>query len=255
MLKLVNHNKPTNDSPAQLESKLLSIISHKMRTPLNSIIGFSELLQEGTFGDLNNKQRRYVDNIHLSGTNLLSFADEFIDYLHLKWGEITLDYGKFPVRQIINGAHMMVLDVVDKKNIRITINEDESPCTVHADEVRLTAAFFHLLSNAVRFVSDEGMVIISTAFHKTTPSEIPCAHSGPVITVSIADTGIGIEDEDQANIFDEFYQVHKDMAEDGRRAGLGLWLARELITIQGGVVWVESVRGEGSTFTVALPAA
>lgn len=225
------------------ETKFISTISHKLRTPLNSILGFSELLLDQVYGPLNEKQTHYLKNVQRSGTNLLTLLNDLIDFMNLKWGEATVDYTGFSLPQALDEAQMEMKTIADRKGVLLEIRHDNYPSTIEADETKFSRILHHLISNAIKFTPAEGKVTVSASV------------SQGYLEISVADTGIGIKPENQEKIFSGFYQVDPDLSQEFEGTGLGLAIARELVRLHGGKMWVESENGKGSIFTFILPVA
>lgn len=235
------------------ETKFISTISHKLKTPLNAILGFSELLLEQVYGTLNEKQIHYLKNIHSSGENLLTLLNDLMDLMNFRWGETQLNYSDFSLPLAINEACESVKNWVAKKNISLEIKNGEGVSVIRADEAKFMKILHHLLSNAIKFSPPGGTVEISTQFLKTPPGEDSSLLPQTYIEVTVADTGIGIQPQDQEKIFSEFYQVDPNRSQDFEGTGLGLCITRELVKLHRGKIWVESEEGKGSKFSFVIP--
>jgi len=240
-------------SETKSETKFISTISHKLRTPLNAIIGFSELLLDQVYGELNEKQTHYLKNINSSGKNLLVFLNDLIDLLNLKWGEVRLEYSDFSLSQAINQAQMSVKAFAEQKNVSLEVKDDSNLLTIKADENKFMKILHHLLSNAVKFTPPGGKVEITTRYLKGPEFNPSSLFPTPCVEISVVDNGIGIKPEDQERIFSEFYQVDSTLSQDFEGTGLGLSLAKELVRLHQGKIWVESEEGKGSKFTFVIP--
>ncbi len=225
---------------SQAKSEFLANMSHELRTPLNSIIGFSEILLEQTFGELNERQLRYVRNIHTSGTHLLALINDILDLSKVEAGKIELKCEHLPLRDTLEECQTLVKTMASKKNIALSLSV-EGVDTVWADPVRFKQIMYNLLSNAVKFTPEGGSVTVTAR---------PC---GEMVEISVADTGIGIAKEHLDKIFEEFYQVDSSYSKQYKGTGLGLSLTKKLVELHGGRIWVESEVGKGSTFTFVLP--
>jgi len=235
------------------ETKFISTISHKLKTPLNAILGFSELLLEQVYGTLNEKQIHYLKNIHSSGENLLTLLNDLMDLMNFRWGEMQLTYSDFSLPLAINGACESVKNWVVKKNISLEIKNGEGVSVIRADEAKFIKILHHLLSNAIKFTPPGGAVEISTQFLKAPPGEDASFLPQTYIEVTVADTGMGIQPHDQEKIFSEFYQVDPNRSQDFEGTGLGLCITRELVNLHRGKIWVESEEGKGSKFSFVIP--
>src|SRR4051794_18760293 len=223
------------------KSEFLANMSHELRTPLNAIIGFSEVLEEHMFGDLNPKQDEYVHDIHSSGLHLLSLINDILDLAKVEAGRMELSLSSFDVPAALENGVTLVRERAARQGIALSLQVDEGLSTMTADERKFKQILLNLLSNAVKFTSAGGKVEV----HGKLVAE--------GVEISVADTGIGISAADQALIFEEFRQVGGDYAGKPEGTGLGLTLARRFVEMHGGRIWVKSELGKGSTFGFTLP--
>jgi signal transduction histidine kinase len=223
------------------KSEFLANMSHELRTPLNAVIGFSEVLQEGMFGELNDKQAEYVGDIHASGKHLLSLINDILDLSKIEAGRMELEMSEFHLLDVLETAIMLVRERATRHGITLGLELAPDVGTIHADERKLKQVMLNLLSNAVKFTPAGGSVHVAA---KTTAQ---------TIEVSVADTGAGIASEDQGLVFEEFRQVGSDRARKAEGTGLGLALAKKFVELHGGTIRLESALGRGSTFTFTVP--
>ena len=223
------------------KSEFLANMSHELRTPLNAIIGFSEVLQERLFGELNEKQAEYTEDILTSGQHLLSLINEILDLSKVEAGRMELELASFDLPLAIDNARTFVRERAVKHGITLDVDVDDRLGEYVGDERKIKQILLNLLSNAVKFTPEGGRISISA--NKT--------DNGAEISVS--DTGIGIPPAEQPMIFEEFRQVGGDYAHKKEGTGLGLTLAKKFVELHGGKIWVESEVGKGSTFTFMLP--
>jgi len=223
------------------KSEFLANMSHELRTPLNAIIGFSEVLQEKLFGELNEKQAEYTEDILTSGQHLLSLINEILDLSKVEAGRMELELSAFDLPLAIDNTRTFVRERAVKHGITLDVDVDERLGEYVGDERKIKQILLNLLSNAVKFTPEGGR--ISIIANKT--------ENGAEISVS--DTGIGIPLAEQPTIFEEFRQVGGDYAHKKEGTGLGLTLAKKFVELHGGKIWVESEQGKGSTFTFTLP--
>lgn len=224
------------------KSHFLAAASHDLRTPLNAVIGFSEVLQARMFGELNPKQSEYVDDIHSSGQHLLSLINDLLDLAKIESGKLDLDPVRFDVGSAIQDAMTLVREMAARHGIALEVEVAADTGTLVADPRMFKRVMINLLSNAVKFTPSGGRVAARAA------------REGDRIRVSVTDTGVGIAPEDQAVIFQEFRQVGMDARHRGEGTGLGLALSKKFVELHGGTIGVESRPGIGSTFSFALPA-
>jgi len=245
--ELQERNQEIEDKSRQLEaasrhkSEFLANMSHELRTPLNAVIGFSEVLGEKMFGELNEKQNEYVDDIHSSGQHLLSLINDILDLSKVEAGRMELELAKFDLPLAVENAITLVRERATGHGITLDTAIDERLGDFIGDERKIKQILLNLLSNAVKFTSEGGRIEIKA---------IPVDGS---VEISVSDTGIGIAPEDQATIFEEFRQVGTADAQKHEGTGLGLTLAKKFVELHGGKIWVKSEPGKGSTFTFTLP--
>ena len=222
------------------KSEFLANMSHELRTPLNAIIGFSEVLTERMFGELNEKQDEYVKDIHASGQHLLSLINDILDLSKIEAGRMELEWSEFDLPNAIENALILVRERASRRGIRLGHTIDERLGAIGGDERKVKQVLLNLLSNALKFTPEGGRIDVDARLHEH------------VAEISVADTGIGIAPAHQEAVFEEFRQVGAaDKKAEG--TGLGLALARKFIELHGGRIWVKSELGTGSTFTFTLP--
>jgi GAF domain-containing protein len=223
------------------KSEFLANMSHELRTPLNAIIGFSEVLGERLFGELNEKQAEYTDDILTSGRHLLSLINEILDLSKVEAGRMELELVTFDLPLAIDNARTFVRERATKHGIALDVAVDDRLGDIVGDERKIKQILLNLLSNAVKFTPEGGRIGINAR------------QTDGVVEISVTDTGIGISQEDQPKIFEEFRQVGSDNAHKVEGTGLGLTLAKKFVELHGGRIWVESEVGKGSKFTFTLP--
>ena len=223
------------------KSEFLANMSHELRTPLNAIIGFSEVLGERMFGELNEKQAEYTEDILSSGRHLLSLINEILDLSKVEAGRMELEVATFDLPLAIDNARTFVRERATKHGINLDVTVDDRLGDFVGDERKIKQILLNLLSNAVKFTPEGGRI------------GIKARQADGLVEISVSDTGIGISPEDQAKIFEEFRQVGGDYAHKREGTGLGLTLAKKFVELHGGRIWVESEVGRGSTFRFTLP--
>jgi len=224
----------------KLKSKFLASMSHELRTPLNAIVGFSELLAEGTPGQLNDKQKRFVNHIKQGSAHLLQLINDILDLSKIEAGQLELRCEGFQIKDALPEVLSTIRPLAMAKNIPIE-QKMENDQHVYADRVRFKQILYNLLSNAVKFTPKEGRI------------DIDCHGDGNSVCISVTDSGIGIRAEDQAVIFEEFRQVEGPAGTTHEGTGLGLAITKRLVEQQGGRISLESEFGKGSRFTFTLP--
>jgi signal transduction histidine kinase/HAMP domain-containing protein len=237
------------DKSRQLEiankhkSEFLANMSHELRTPLNAIIGFSEVLLERLFGDLNAKQDDYLKDIHSSGRHLLSLINDILDLSKIEAGRMELDTSSFNLASALSNAMTLVRERAQRHGIALELQEDPKLGEITADERKFKQIVVNLLSNAVKFTPDGGRIDVSAR------------READKVVIAVRDNGIGIALHDQAAVFEEFRQVGRDYTNKQEGTGLGLALTRRFVELHGGRIWLESEPGRGSTFTFSIPMA
>jgi two-component system, cell cycle sensor histidine kinase PleC len=213
---------------ARVKSEFLANMSHELRTPLNSIIGFSEVLSDGTFGPLNEKQKKYVNNVLTSGKHLLLLINQILDMAKVEAGKMKLALSGIPTKSLLNEISLLVADMAGKKKLHMLIEIVEDLPDIEADELKVKEIIYNLLSNAVKFTPEGGSIGMRakrTEFH---------------IEIAVWDTGIGIAPENMERIFEGFFRVDTPYSRLTEGTGLGLPLARKMVELHGGKLSVES---------------
>lgn len=248
--QLVVQQQDLRDINAQLEaasqhkSQFLANMSHELRTPLNAIIGFSGILLKKSVGPVSREeQREFLENILTSGRHLLGLINDVLDLSKIEAGKVTLSPERFSVQDVLEGVRQTVEPLADKKDIVIEVTIDPRFTTLTADVVKFKQILYNLLSNAIKFTPEARSV------------QVRAWTTEEWAEFSVTDTGIGIRPEDRARIFQEFEQVEMSAERRFEGTGLGLTLAKKLVELHDGRIWVESVVGKGSTFAFALPLA
>ncbi len=221
------------------KSEFLANMSHELRTPLNAIIGFSEVLLQGIFGAVNEKQREYLDDVLASGKHLLSLINDILDLSKIEAGRMELELSSFGLTGVLDSALMVVRERSSRHGIALAAILPNDLPPIEADERKVKQILYNLLSNAVKFTPDGGRV------------EVRVERDDGAVRIAVADTGIGIAPEDQEKVFEEFRQVGRERAREG--TGLGLTLTKRFVELHGGRIWLESEPGSGSTFSFTLP--
>ena len=216
-------------------------MSHELRTPLNAIIGFSEVLVERMFGELNEKQDEYLRDIFSSGRHLLSLINDILDLAKIEAGRMELELGRFDLPAAMENALTLVKGRAATHAIVLHLEVDGRLGEFVGDERKIKQVLVNLVSNAVKFTPEGGRV------------EVRAAPANGGVEFAVSDTGIGIAPEDQEAIFEEFRQVGTDYAKKREGTGLGLSLTKRIVELHGGRIWVKSQVGQGSTFTFTLP--
>jgi signal transduction histidine kinase len=228
------------ETASEHKSEFLANMSHELRTPLNAIIGFSQVLRERLYGEINAKQEEYLDDILTSANHLLALINDVLDLSKVEAGQVELEVAPFSLHDALERGVSMVREQATKDGVRVTVHANGGPDVVTGDERRIRQVVFNLLSNAVKFTPAGGLVDVTTA------------QANGEARVSVADTGPGIAAEDLERIFDEFQQTETG-ARQHEGTGLGLALSKRFVEMHGGRIWCDSEVGKGSTFVFTLP--
>jgi signal transduction histidine kinase/CheY-like chemotaxis protein len=225
---------------SQHKSDFLASMSHELRTPLNAIIGFSDVLLERLFGELNERQDEYLHDILNSGKHLLELLNEILDLSKVEAGRMELELSLFPLRGTIEHAIALVRERAALHGIAVTLEMDPSLDLIETDELRFKQVMLNLLSNAVKFTPNGGRVAVRAV------------RTGQRLAITVTDNGMGIRPEDRERIFESFQQGQRSPSrEEG--TGLGLTLCRRIVTLMGGTMSLQTEVGVGSTFGFTVP--
>jgi signal transduction histidine kinase/CheY-like chemotaxis protein len=233
----------------RLKSQLLANVSHELRTPLVSIKGYNDLLLRGALGPLTPRQQRSLEIAAQNTDRLVELIETLLDFARREEERLELNLSRFDLREAVGDAVSALEERIRRRGLSLTVELGERPCEVMGDRLRLTQVFRAILGNAEKF-SDPAMHPGGAA-----TIQVAVRLAGDRVEAAVSDSGIGIPEEAHARIFDRFYQVDASSTRRFAGAGLGLALARELCTMHGGEIRVESGEGRGATFTVSLPLA
>ena len=222
------------------KSEFLASMSHELRTPLNAVIGFSEVLLDRMFGEINDRQDEYLRDIWSSGKHLLQLLSDILDLSKVEAGRMEMESVTFSVLEALEYGLSMMRERAARHALRLILKVDPAVGAVDADELRFKQVAINLLSNAVKFTGDGGEVIVEAKVE------------GDDVAITVTDTGVGVAPEDRDRIFESFQQGSRGAsAQEG--TGLGLTLCRRIVGLMGGRMWLESELGVGSTFGFAIP--
>lgn len=224
----------------QHKSEFLANMSHELRTPLNAVIGFSEVLRERMFGDLNEKQEEYVQDILTSGRHLLSLINDILELSKIEAGQMELSMARFELSGAVDNAVVLIRERAHKRGLDLRVDVDPALGAIDADERKLKQILLNLLSNAIKFTPDGGEVSLVARKNRRE------------VEITVSDTGIGIAEADLDTVFEEFRQVG-DQEARGEGTGLGLTLTRRFVELHGGTIAVDSELGKGTSFRFTLP--
>lgn len=268
--------KEAAEEANRAKSEFLANMSHELRTPLNHIIGFTELVLDKHFGELNEQQEDYLFDVHQSSKHLLSLINDILDLAKVEAGKVQLDLSEINLTIILKNSLSMVKEKALKHNIGIKTQFDSIPESIMADERKIKQIIYNLLANSIKFTPDNGQICVSAA-------SVPCSvRSGsrwddpksidivaeddpaggelnetrqiPCIKIEVADTGIGINADDLERIFLPFEQADGSASRQYQGTGLGLSLTKKLVELHGGKIWARSGgKDKGSVFSFVIP--
>lgn len=274
--------KDEAEAGTRIKTEFIANMSHEVRTPLNAIIGFSEMLRDGISGELNEQQKEYVNDIAESGKRLLELIFNVLDYAETEAGRSKLKTGNISVSDLLNACISMVKEKAGRQGVSLELEIVSGADTeIEADEKKLTQAICNLLDNAVKFTPDGGSVFVRARLWSSTKGQVSSVekpHPEPTLTkggieggvvselatcnlqldgdffeISVTDTGIGIKPDDMPRLFMPFQQLEVVYTKKYKGTGLGLVLSRKLIELHGGKLWVESEYGKGTMVIFVIP--
>jgi signal transduction histidine kinase len=263
--------KETAESANKAKSDFLANMSHELRTPLNHIIGFTELVLDQNFGDLNDTQSEYLGDVLQSSQHLLSLINDILDLSKVEAGKQELEPTNVDLKELLERSLIMFKEKTLKHGLQLSLDVDHVPDIITADERKLKQVVYNLVANAVKFTPEGGSVILSachlspdnghwkksdgTLFHvPVVDDDQPPLNQKECVAISVKDTGIGIEQEDLKRIFNPFEQVDTSSSRKYQGTGLGLSLCRKLVKLHGGILWAESEgEGKGTTLNFIIP--
>ena len=275
LIETTQLKKEAAEAANRSKSEFLANMSHELRTPLNHIIGFTELLLDKHFGELNEQQDEYLNDIHQSSKHLLSLINDILDLSKVEAGKLDLEFDYVELMSVLKNSLVMIKEKAMKNGINLTTNADSDPLTIQADKRKLKQIIYNLLSNAVKFTNSGGSIwlnvykvdcLIRPGLRWDDPEYLKILEEGvqgklnedkpPIkcVKISVSDTGIGLNFEDRERVFRPFEQADGSASRRYQGTGLGLSLTKRLVQLHGGKIWVESDgEGKGSTFSFVIP--
>ena len=261
-------SKEAAEAANRAKSQFLANMSHEVRTPLNHIIGFTELILDKNFGELNEVQEEYLTDVYQSSKHLLTLINDILDLSKVEAGNLELEPSNVDVRAVLENSLIMVKEKAIKHGIEIQLstNFDSTSKVIWADERKLKQIIYNLLSNAIKFTPDGGEIRLAADLAESSKLRAQ-SESGSFqlsasdvelqrdwVQLSVKDTGIGLKKEDLVRIFNPFEQVDGSVNRMYQGAGLGLSLTKRLVELHGGQIWAESEgEGKGATFSFIIP--
>ncbi len=267
--------KKYNQSIIKAKSEFLANMSHELRTPLNHMIGFTELVVDQKFGELNQVQREYLNDALQSSKYLFALINDILDLKRVETGKQEIEISEIDIKSLLESSLVMIREKALNHGIQVSINLDSAPITIRADKEKLRQVIYNLLSNAAKFTPDGGLVTISARKTKVDCQRV-CHndgvqviglskkrnHSGgsgeivrrQCVEFAVADSGIGIKPVDLERIFKRFEQADGSSRKKFQGTGLGLSLSKKYVEIHGGQIWAESEgQDKGSIFRFVIP--
>ncbi len=224
------------------KDEFLANMSHELRTPLNSIIGFSKVLAKETFGPLNERQKKYAQNIFTSGQYLLSLISDVLDLARVEFGKMLIETSPFSVKSFLDEAPLLIRSLDLNEKIQFVMELAEDLGELKGDQGKLKQVLYNLLSNAVKFTPVGGKIVVRAR------------RTDAGIEVAVSDTGIGIATENQGRVFEAFTRVENAYTKGTEGTGLGLAISRKLVELHGGKIWIESEGiNKGTTVKFTVP--
>ena len=231
-------------------------MSHELRTPLGHIIGFTELVLGKNFGELNETQSEYLNDVINSSNHLLLLINDILDLSKVESGKLELQPSSINLKGLLENSLTMLREKAIKRGIKLSKHLNGIPDTITADERKLKQIIYNLLSNAVKFTPDGGKVSLTARTCEINNIQFSTAdkNNNGAIEISVTDTGIGLNSKDFDLIFSPFEQVEGSRNRKFQGTGLGLSLTKNLVKLHGGRIWVDSEgENKGSTFSFILP--
>lgn len=241
----------------QAKSSFVANMSHELRTPLNHIIGFTDLVLDKNFGELNETQEEYLNDVKESGAHLLSLINDILDLSRVESGKLKYNPSQIDLQKLLASSITMIKEKAFKHKIKLTTSVDSSvPDTITVDERSMKQVMYNLLSNAIKFTPDSGAISVVAKVLEPDEKSKPTITdaNGRYLEVTVSDTGIGINPDNLTRIFGRFEQIENTLAKNYAGTGLGLSLTKKLIDMHKGKIWAESQgEGHGSTFHFVIP--
>ncbi|MFN2157995.1 MAG: ATP-binding protein [Anaerolineae bacterium] len=226
---------------AQAKNEFVSVVAHELRTPMTSIKGYTDLILQGALGEVNDEQRHFLRIVKANVDRLSELIGDLLDTARIEAGRIRLEIEPIQVTSIVGEVCDSLAETIRERGLELTVEADPDVPTVQADRNRLIQILMNLLSNAYRYTPSGGSITVSVRL------------TDDAVLVAVADSGIGIAPEDQERIFERFHRVDNEIVNRQTGTGLGLTIARSLVELHGGRLWLESEFGVGSTFFFTLP--
>jgi signal transduction histidine kinase len=225
---------------SQHKSQFLANMSHELRTPLNAVLGYTEMLLDGVYGDVTGEAHEILEYIQTNGQHLLALINDVLDLSKIEAGQLKLALDDYAVQSVVEAVVSAAQPLARAKSLELQVSVAEDLPLGRGDERRLTQALLNLVGNAIKFTDAGSVAITAMAV-------------GDLLELSVTDTGPGIAPADQERIFDAFQQVDNSSTREKGGTGLGLAISKRIVQMHGGTISVESAPGQGSTFRIRIP--
>ncbi len=243
-LTIADEARAESEAANRAKRDFLSNMSHELRTPLNAVIGFSEILEDKAFGNLNATQLEYVGHILNNGRHLLHLIEDILDLAEVESGKMELQLSRVNVRHLLESSMLMIRERAFRHQLALDLKLEKTlnEARIMVDEIKIKQVMFNLLSNASKFTSDGGSI------------SVEALRMGEQLHISVSDTGLGLGPDECEMVFGAFHQVDSTYSRTQQGTGLGLALTRQMVELHGGKVWANSKGpGKGSTFSFRIP--
>ncbi len=234
------------------KSEFVSFVSHELKTPMTSIQGYSDLLLKGAVGDVNEAQENFLQTIHDNVDNMRRLVSDLADVSRIESGHLDLNFVAIDLDEMIDNVTRSIQSQIEEKNQKLLIEIPEDIPPVWGDRTRLVQILTNLISNAHKYTSRAGKIFVRG---ERATNRWDSEGADEVVHVFVQDTGIGIPEEDQPNIFTKFFRTDEAKSSEAPGTGLGLSITRDLVEMQGGKIWFESIHNQGTTFHFTIPIA
>lgn len=227
------------------KSEFVSTVSHELRTPMTSIKGYADLMLLGAAGSLNENQERFLGIIKSNADRLSVLVDDLLDISRIETGRVVLDVKHVSMAYVVDQVLTTLRERIEQKQLTVKIDlPDDDPLNVIGDQARLIQIVTNLIGNAYQYTPPGGSILVRA---RPTQDEM--------LQVEVTDTGIGIAPEDVSKVFDRFFRADDPLVQEFPGTGLGLSIVQTLVEMHGGEIWLESVKGQGTTFSFTIPLA
>ncbi len=244
MLLTLQHQRTAVERLQELErvkGDFVSTVSHELRTPITSIIGYTEVLEDGMVGELTDAQLEVVNRVDRNGRRLLLLVEDLLTLSQIESAVLKIEPVVTDIRQVVANAHRALGATLMSRSLQVTVSTPSEPVVHHGDPVQLERMVTNLLTNAVKFTPDDGTIAVSLR------------SNGEISEIMVKDDGVGITEDDQTKLFTRFFRSGEATEQAIQGTGLGLTIVQAIVALHGGKIAVSSAHGQGTTVTVTLP--